>query len=807
MKKIFNTTLLLLLSLSLFCQVTGTIRGHIIDYQTETPIPGVNVILSDIDSVIGTTSDINGNFKLESIPVGRVSLEFSALGYKPVRLNSLVLKSSKELIVNIKLEEKLVILDEVIIRANESKSSTINKMATVSSRAFTIEETEKYAGSLGDPSRMAQNFAGVFTAGDNRNDIIIRGNSPSGLLWRLNGVNIPNPNHFGALGSTGGPVSMLNNNLLANSDFFTSAWPAEYGNALSGVFDLNMRNGNNQNREYVFQVGFNGFELGAEGPFSKNHQSSYLLNYRYSTLSVMDKLGFKVAGGAVPEYQDLSFKVNIPTQKAGKFEIMGIMGRSSIFFDHENENEGQYSNYSSTDTENGSDMMTISLGHTYFFSENSRLESFLNLSGFAVHTNVHYYEYINAVDSINSSTGDTVFKRILDNDYLAFHENNKQMNYSAGTKFKTKINSRNYFDYGVSCQVFSINYLDSAYVGNSFGWSDNSYIRQTDISKNGIPLLESYAQWKHKFNDELFIVSGIHHQQLFSNNSWAVEPRFNLMWNFTRNQSLSLGYGLHSQMQALFLYYSQTPVENSNGIYIQNNQEMGFSKSHHSVIAYNWLPSQNFRVRIEAYYQYLFDIPVEMRASPISVINYGASFHQMRLDSLVNEGIGYNTGAEITIEKFFNNNYYFLITASIFESKYKTKDNVWRNTVFNNNYVLNVLGGYEFSINNKSLLSIDIRTVFAGGTRYIPLVLNANDEVQYDYENAYNKRTSPYFRTDLRISYKVNAKKISQEWGIDFQNLTNHKNVFGINYNSETKEIYETYQTGFYPMFLYRLNF
>jgi len=154
----------------------------------------------------------------------------------------------------------------------------------------------------------------VNSAKDQRNDIIIRGNSPSGLLWRLEDTDIPNPNHFAEGGTTGGPVGMLNNNLLVNSDFFTSAFPAEYGNALSGVFDLKMRNGNTDRHEFLFQSGFNGFELGAEGPFNKKHQSSYLANYRYSTLQLVDNIiDFGTSG--VPKYQDFSYKLNFPLKK------------------------------------------------------------------------------------------------------------------------------------------------------------------------------------------------------------------------------------------------------------------------------------------------------------------------------------------------------------------------------------------------------------------------------------------------------------------------------------------------------------
>src|SRR6056297_3149497 len=303
-------------------KITQNIRGKIIDKDSKSPLPGATVLITSAKPVKGTSSDADGKFRFEDVPVGRKDIKVSYVGYGSKQIRYLILKSAKELVLTIELEENVQKIDEVVVKGYR-KDQPINDMAKVSARSFSIEETEKYAGSWGDPSRMAQNYAGVISAGDQRNDIIIRGNPPIGLLWRLEDINIPNPNHFGALGATGGPVSMLNNNLLTNSDFFTGAFPAEYGNALSGVFDLKMRNGNNEKREYTGQVGFNGFELGAEGPFSSENRASYLANYRYSTLSITDKLGFNLGVGAIPEYQDLNFKVQLPWKK-GKLTIFGL---------------------------------------------------------------------------------------------------------------------------------------------------------------------------------------------------------------------------------------------------------------------------------------------------------------------------------------------------------------------------------------------------------------------------------------------------------------------------------------------------
>ena len=312
--------LLILFSVSVSGQThfTQTVRGKIIDIESQSPIPGVMVMIADSEPQIVSVSNEAGIFRLENVPVGRITVRAMLIGYDFAEFRDIELKSGKEMVLTIEMTEKVEDIDEVVVTANR-KDKPINEMASVSARSFTVEETERYAGTWLDPARMAANYAGVMAVGDQRNDIIIRGNSPLGLLWKLEGVSIPNPNHFGTLGTTGGPISILNNNLLDNSDFFTGAFPAEYGNALSGVFDLKLRKGNNENYEFTAQAGMNGLEFGAEGPFSKKSKGSYLFNYRYSTLAIFDYLDIHFGVSGVPEFQDLSYKVNLPTEKAELF--------------------------------------------------------------------------------------------------------------------------------------------------------------------------------------------------------------------------------------------------------------------------------------------------------------------------------------------------------------------------------------------------------------------------------------------------------------------------------------------------------
>lgn len=777
-----------LITQNIFAQngYTQTIRGTVIDKFTNSPLPGANVVILDTAKQRGTITNNNGEFRFDNIPVGRHTIMVSFIGYKPEILRNIYLKSGKELVRTIELEEKVYKTQEVVVKADARKDIPINEMAAVSARSFSVEETERFAGSMGDPSRMAANYAGVVTAGDTRNDIIIRGNSPLGLLWRLNGINIPNPNHFGALGSTGGPVSMLNNNLLTNSDFFTGAFPAEYGNAISGAFDLRMRTGNNEKREHVGQVGFNGFELGTEGPFRKGKRASYLINYRYSVLDLIDKLGVAPRIGATPEYQDLSFNMNFPDTKLGRFTIFGVGGLSNIdLLSNRDSSAHSYDTPEGTNTYNGSDMGFVAVSNVYFFNRNTSLKTNASLSGTRVYTNV-----------------DTLGENDVPGRMYA--ENNKQYKISFSTHFSKKFNAKNNLEIGCIAENFHIAYRDSF-----FDSKEQLYIYQTDVEKGNIILWQNYIQWQHKFNDILTLYTGLHHQHLFSNNTFSVEPRFSIKWKFKPKQALSLGYGLHSQTQPLFMYYIQSRNSHTN-TYFKTNLDLEFSYSHHAVLSYDYLITPNFRVKAETYYQYLFNIPVTESSSYFSLVNYGAGFHQIRVDSLVNEGTGKNYGIELTLEKFFTDNYYFLVTGSFFDSKYTASDGKERNTAFNGNFVINALGGYEFVIGRNKALSINNRLVYAGGrrTRYIDLERSRQvGEVRFDHSKTYSERVADYLRWDIRIGFKLNGKRVTQEWALDIQNVTNHDNVFSRSYDEDSGNLQTNYQTGFFPMMLYRINF
>ncbi|MFC2096621.1 carboxypeptidase-like regulatory domain-containing protein, partial [Bacteroidota bacterium] len=292
--KTIITLLLLIASLLSFANnsmQTQTIRGQVIDQDSKSPLIGANIIILNSEPVKGTSSNVDGYFRIDQVHVGRVDLKVTCMGYEAKTIPNLLIGSGKEIVLEIELIESLIQLEDVIITANGHKAEALNEMAVVSAKAFSVEETKRYAGSFNDPARMVSGYAGVTGDATGNNDIVVRGNSPKGILWKLDGIDIPNPNHFADEGSTGGPINALNSAMLNNSDFFSGAFAPEYGNAYSGVFDMKLRNGNNEKREYSASIGVIGMEATLEGPFSKNYNGSYLINYRYSSLDILDQAG------------------------------------------------------------------------------------------------------------------------------------------------------------------------------------------------------------------------------------------------------------------------------------------------------------------------------------------------------------------------------------------------------------------------------------------------------------------------------------------------------------------------------------
>lgn len=786
--KYFFTFLLVYLPVWAWAQ-NQTIQGRITDAVTRQPLPGAYVaILALKDNQWtptgqGTIADEAGYYRLTGVPSGRVSLRYGLTGYLPQNVLNTLLMSGKELVLNMQLQEQVVQSGEVVVRANQGvqKQLASNEFAFLSARGFDVEETRRYAGSRQDPSRMASNYAGVSGQNDGRNDIIIRGNSPTGLLWRLEGADIFNPSHFGALGATGGPVSMLNNNVLDKSDFLTGAFPAEYGNALAGVFDLQMRAGNAEKREYLGQVGFNGFEVGAEGPFRKGSRASYLVNARYSTLAAVQRLGLNVGTGtAVPYYQDLSFKLHFPTAKAGTFSLFGVGGTSRItFLGSQQDSTNLYSNYYQ-DLRYRTSAGVAGLQHNYNFGKNTWGQAVLSSS----------------VGTVRSDVDSLVPERPSLPTYRDRSRNQKQsFRYTLGHRLSTRLSLKG----GVFVDYYTLTMQDSVRM------AAGNFREIKDVAGNAW-LLQAYAQGLYRITDQFSATLGLHSQRFSLGRQTVVEPRAGLSYGVGKSV-LSVAGGLHSQIQPLAAYYVQTPTPQG---YVLTNTNLKPTRALHLVVGASRGLNAHTRLKAEAYVQRIFNAPVERRANDYSMLNEGANFNYPNQDSLVNRGLGLNRGVELTLERTFTAGYYFLVTTSLFDSRYQGSDGVWRNTAFNGRYIANLLAGKEWKVGPKSVFALDIKVTGAGGRRFSPVDVEASraqGQMVLEQGAAFSQQLADYFRADVKVTYRLNGKRATQEFFVDVQNVTNRQNPFTQTWDARRGRLVTTNQLGLFPNVNYRINF
>lgn len=779
------------LTISQEIRLTQTIRGTIIDEQSGNALGYASITVEGSNAA--AVADSTGSFKLKSIPIGRQTIRITLTGYEEAIVRNIEVTSSKEVVIEVRLKERIQKMNEVVLVAGRAKNRAINEAAVVSARQFSMDEAVRYAGSRNDPSRMAQNFAGVSGTNDARNDIVIRGNSPAGVLWRMDGIDIPNPNHFSTLGATGGPVSILNTNTLKNSDFLTSAFPSYYGNALAGVFDLRMRNGNDEKYEFLGQMGFNGFELGAEGPLNKKTKSSFLFDYRYSLVAAIQAVGLNVGtGDAVPYYQDVHFKLNMPTKKFGTFTWFGLGGESHINFNpNDADDEDLYASPDGSKRDRTYKSLTgvTGLTHTYFFDPRTsgKLTLAASISRFKGD------EDIIEEDSSQNPVGSR--RDALDMMY-------RQVKYSAGYTVNKKINSKNQFTVGFTADMNQLTLQQDLI-------KDGDSLQSNLVdSKANATLLKAFANFNHRFTDKLSSNFGVYYQYFTLNNTSAIEPRWNIKYQFRPNQSLAFGVGLHSQLQPLEVYFYQS-TDGAGDIEL-TNKNLGMVRSLHGVLGYDVSFSRQLRLKAEVYGQYIYDAAVERIPSSFSMLNAGADFGFPDETNLINDGNGYNYGFELTIERFLSKGFYYLFTGSIYESKYRGSDEIWRSTAFNGNYTANLLGGKEFKLTNRTSFGIDTKLALAGGQRYTPFDKDASvaaGYVIYKENEAYSLQNALYWRWDFKLSFTRNGRKATQKWYIDFQNVTNNNNIYVRTLNPKTGRAGEIKQIGFFPNINYAITF
>jgi hypothetical protein len=769
-------------------KVTQTLRGTITDAVDDLPLVGATVYLLPNEKKPAVT-DKDGNFRFDSIPVGRYQLKATYVGYKSVLLSEILVESGKECIKHILLELGTEELREVVVVAGRPKLSPL------SVQTITAEQTQRYAATFYDPGRLVTAFAGVINQDDQANNIVVRGNSPTTTAWWLEGVEIVNPNHTANAGTVsdrvmpnGGGVNILSAQLLGDSYFFNGNHPIQYGNGLGGILDMRLRTGNDEKREYTAQIGLIGVDLAAEGPFSEDYAASYLVNYRYSTLGLLSQMGVQLGDEKV-SFQDLSFNISLPTENLGHLTIFGMFGASSNVFEAQRDTAVWAIQKDRRDI--------------YFKSK---------MGAFGVTYNVPVADKAlwKTTFAISSTTSNREDYR-LENDY-------SRRIISIDDRRETKLSFASILQYRFSNKATLKTGLNATqYVPilrtGEFITPDSVHIYMEGFSQNW--LYRPYANLQYNPITQLQFNFGLGYAYYVANNTSSVEPLFSVKYNFKRDQAVSFAYRLQSQLQSPTVYFGANITSN---IFFPDqgnfgyNQQLEMTKAHHLGLAYQTNVLDKLNIDAELYYQQLFDVPIiDNGVSTFSALNL---LDEIIEDTLVSAGTGRNYGLEVTVQKFMEDGYYLLLTSTLYESKYTAADDIERDTRFNGNYALVLSGGKEFQWQSKKgnvrVLGVNLKMAYLGGFRVTPIDVAQSAKARetiFIENQAFSEQLPNYFKTDFRIYFKKSHPKYTTTLALDLQNMTNQQNIAYYYYDTEQTAIVTKNQLGLIPLLIYRVEF
>lgn len=775
---------LLLLSPSLLLSqetvLTSTVTGTVVDEEGE-PLSALIKVLRT-DPVVGAAVDADGHFSLK-VPVGQQVLQIISMGYETKDID-IIVRAGRTEELTITLRSTYTTLEGVTVQQSLRKNEPLDPLSFAGARSFSTEETFRFAGSLGDPARMVRAFAGVMPANDNRNDLIIRGNSPLGVQYRINGFEVPNPNHFNAgVGMTGGQVTMLNTNMMENSDFHLGAWPAAFGNALSGIFDIRYYSGTRSVTQTYIQAGYNGLEAGIEGPIGKVRKGSYKVGYRYSIPDLMDKMGIKMI--AAPKYQDLTLTAEYDLSRKHSLQALGILGMSKIYIDWTVPAEPKEDEpYSGQLVDLRSYTAFGGLMHKWQIDSRTRLESRLSYAYSKVYMPINIYSDEQPEPS------------------KVFEENTLEGTTSLSSTLTKSIRDRHRITAGLK-----YDHIDGRYY--TIDAPDTPPSIDDDIRLN---LIRGFAQYAYTVGPRASLTAGLHSMYLAENGSYSIEPRGGLKYHPALNHTVALAGGLYAQVQNHTFYFIKTELP--DGSSAMTNHDLDFSKSAQVSLSYDWSFAPHWNLKVEGYYQHLYDIPVKSaRGEMFSVLNLGGNENAIiREDSLVNRGLGRNYGVELTLERYLADHFYLLFTTTLYRTLYTNgwDNGMWIPTAFDGKYIFSLSTGYEWTLPKGWDLFTDLQVNYAGGVRYTPYDVERSmqeDEVFFDWSRPYEEHYPDYARINLRLGFRHNRQKWSEDWGLELQNLTNRKNIMYYDLNTKTGEISAQSYMGFTPMVTYRVYF
>ena len=764
-------------------QPVQTIRGRVIDRATFAPLERASVLIVGDTTATGTVTDSSGYFSFGKIKAGRYTLKVSYVGYHNQVISDILLNAGKEKVLEVGLDKKLNPLNEVTIIADEQAGNDPVEINYLSSSKFTVEESQRYAATFYDPARVVTTGPGVVATNDQANHLVVRGNNPTGILWRIEGADVVNPNHLTNAGTvtdkpslSGGGVAILSTQLLADSRFLTGSFPAGYGNALSGVFDIQLRDGNNRNYEFTAQASLLGIDIAGEGPFSNSYNGSFIVNYRYSTLGLFEMAGIPI-GDETINFQDLSIKATLPAGKLGVFNLFAIGGKSITVFNGVRDSTEWVYQKDRTDVDFYSDMGAAGISHKLSLGRKSGVHTAFAVSGLVSGRTEHYImpDYTTAVSEYHKLS---LFKQSLSSYYF--------IKLSNSTLLKTGA-------------IFNINTFKIKTEA-----SDSLFISLKELhnGKANYSSFQPYLHWQYQFASDFQLNAGLHTLYSGFNGNLSVEPRISAKWQMNGVVYISAGYGLHSRMQHPSVYFNSVP----------ENKNLNFTKAHHSIAGISAQWNQTLILSSEFYYQWLYNVPVlAERSGSFSALNLLET--SVITEKLANEGTGKNYGLDVSLERSMKRGYYYILAGSLYESRYKGSDGIERDTRYNGNHSVKLTAGKEFEVEKKSEINvygINISAINAGGFRYTPVTNStsvAEGETVIKDENAFSEQLDDFFRMDLRLLWRKNKANYTRTFAIDIQNLTNKKNPAWPYYDFHQNKTVFKNQLGILPFLSYRIEF
>ena len=786
----------------------GIIRGRLIDRASKQPLSdGFVELLNFSPQRIVKIDSATGHFEFKFVPVGRHRLLATADNYEKIYELNINVVAGSEQFLTLQLNEKIEDVKEPFTAAQigygttqftaqiaiRQKDPFILMDNTIGQQHFDIEQMNNLAGARNDPARMAASFSGISNADDTRNDIVVRGASPLGVQWLLEGLPIQNPNHLGLIGTTSGYFPILNINVIGEADFRLGAFSAQYANTSTGIFDIYLRNPETRRLRTTAQIGWNGAELVLQGPLF-NKRSSFIVAGRYSLLPVFNSIGiYDLNAKSTPKIYDINYNFQYVTNKGNEFNLFGFYGNSAL---HTKASDEDFLNIfnpaprANVDWENNNTV--VGLKYRHFFSKHFFWQTTIG-GNIAYNNQEHIYHKTTHPWTLPYRG---LYSKIYQSTYSISSFVNQKVNtkfsWRSGFMLQHRVNE--FFEVQDRFNVAPIVYYD--YIGSN-------------------QLIHLYLHTNYRLTSNFNFQLGAAALYNNLNQQFVAEPRVNLSWDIGKKHQLDIIYTMQNQEISPRLSYLQLQSFNSTigAVYDTSARNLKMMGNHYFTIDYVYQPKSHLQFKLSPYYKFWYNVPVNAEeATGFSAFNFDSRLpYNLPKFKMESTGTAENYGIDLIAIHHLNKGFQLNYTVSFFESTYKGSDGIKRDARFDRDWLTRLAASKEWTLNKTKANVFFLSTTFtlAGGERYTPIDIEQsgyfNEEILTNqwFEN----RTDFYMRWDIKTGFRFNGKKVNHYFYIDMTNVLGRKNILTYHYDNATETVKPIYQYGRMPELFYRIQF